>query len=399
MIDEKNVNDEFLEETGNDESQGNEPNETQLHFDFMDNAKYIFKSNNLIESSYNLTNNENRLLHMAIKKLKPRYIKSGLKPSELKTLKGAIEFGDIYIYANEFKKEFGIKGNSVYERLALTAKSLYDKDIKYFNEDENYKEVRWTTECEYDKNGNFVKIVFNTNLILDLLVFKTDYGKLEYKGFKQINSNSSRIYELCKGRLYKTKGKQCVRAMTIDEIKFKLDMPKDRYKTFGLFNQKVLKLAEEEINKHTDIEIEVIPIRKGRSVKEVEFRIKLKDMSEPDIDINYEIVNEISSLFDVEITPVQAMEISDEAIKATKLFNIDKSVKEYVTEKISVVQEYSKIKVIPNYVGAVIDAIKKNWQPNIILDNTQKDKFNSFNQRTYDMDDLEIKLLGWDKED
>ena len=45
--------------------------QVQLQFDQMDNDKYIYKSNNLVESSYSLSLNAQRLIYMGAKKLKP----------------------------------------------------------------------------------------------------------------------------------------------------------------------------------------------------------------------------------------------------------------------------------------------------------------------------------------
>ena len=51
----------------------------QIEFDYMDNEKYIYKSNNLVESSYSLSLNAQRLIYMGAKKLKPIFIKSNIR--------------------------------------------------------------------------------------------------------------------------------------------------------------------------------------------------------------------------------------------------------------------------------------------------------------------------------
>lgn len=83
----------------------------QIQFDMMDNNKYIYKSNNLVESSYSLSLNAQRLIYMGAKKLKPIYVKSDIKPSQLNSFLATQTFGNLKIYVTEFKKEFGIKGN------------------------------------------------------------------------------------------------------------------------------------------------------------------------------------------------------------------------------------------------------------------------------------------------
>ena len=50
-----------------------------LEIEPMDTSKYLYKSNNLIESSYTFDLNEFRLTYLAIKKLTPIYIKTNIK--------------------------------------------------------------------------------------------------------------------------------------------------------------------------------------------------------------------------------------------------------------------------------------------------------------------------------
>ena len=74
-----------------------------LEIEQMDTSKYLYKSNNLIESSYKFDLNEFRLTYLAIKKLTPIYIKSNIKRSEMRTVFGHETFKDIKISVNEFK--------------------------------------------------------------------------------------------------------------------------------------------------------------------------------------------------------------------------------------------------------------------------------------------------------
>ena len=83
-------------------------------------------------------------------------------------------------------------------------------------------------------------------------------------------------------------------------------------------------------------------------------------------------------------------QISDiEAIKILKAANGDI---EKIKEKYNIISQFRKVN---NVVGAMLKALKENWTT------TSKEKVNTFNdyeQRTYDFDELEKKLLGWNKE-
>ena len=146
--------------------------QVQLQFDHMDNDKYIYKSNNLVESSYSLSLNAQRLIYMGAKKLKPIYIKSDIKPSQLNTFLATQTFGNLKIYVTDFKREFNIKGNYLYETLVDVAKELWDSKIQYLSNDGKIIEKRWVITCEYDPNDCCISLTFHPDLILDLLVFK-----------------------------------------------------------------------------------------------------------------------------------------------------------------------------------------------------------------------------------
>ena len=107
-----------------DKNEVNEFEQMKLEIQPMDTDTYVFKSHNLIESGYNFTLNEQRLTYLASKKLKPRYIKSNIKPSQMKTLFGNETFKDLRIYVNEFRDAFDLKSNNMYKVLADTAHSL-----------------------------------------------------------------------------------------------------------------------------------------------------------------------------------------------------------------------------------------------------------------------------------
>ena len=95
----------------------------QIEFDYMDNEKYIYKSNNLVESSYSLSLNAQRLIYMGAKKLKPIFIKSNIKPSQLKSFLATKTFGDLKI-SNFLKTN---EGNNFY----LSYKILNNGETSY----------------------------------------------------------------------------------------------------------------------------------------------------------------------------------------------------------------------------------------------------------------------------
>ena len=371
----------------------------QIEFSFMDNSKYIYKSNNLIESSYNLNINEQRLIYLAVKKLKPIYIKSNLKPSQLKTYAATQEFGDIRIYVNEFKKEFKLSGNSLYERLEDIAKNFFENKIQYLKDDGGFVEKRWVITCEYNKIEKYVSLTFHPDLILDLLVFKSRYGELQYditKNFK--TTYAFRIYELLKNYMYKGN-----RRFELNDFRHKLAIYDDKkYSTYAEFKRNILNPSIKAINAGTDIHVDFEEVRYGRSVGAIDFTIKKADNSKIDVG-NVELFdlshyNNLKEILGCNITAGEVDIITNSAIESIRDYKIDMSVYDYIKEKAVVIEEYSKTKRINNYVGMIIKAVKGNWK----LEAKERYRvFNDYEQRDYSKDqwnNIENRLLGWDEE-
>lgn len=338
----------------------------QIEFQFMDNSKYIYKSNNLIESSYNLSLNEQRLIYLAVKKLKPIYVKSNIKPSQLKTYAGTQEFGDIRIYVNEFKKEFKLSGNSLYERLSEMAKNFFNNKIQYLNDDGTFVEKRWIITCGYNEKEKYISLTFHPDLILDLLVFKSKYGELQYdisKNFK--TTYAFRIYELLKNYTYKG-----TRRLELNDLRHKLAIYDDnKYPSYSEFKRNILTPSIKTINKNTDITIDFSEIRYGRSVGAIEFYITREEKGKIDVE-NVEFFDQshytnLKNILNRDITAGEVDLITNSTIEAIRKFKVDMTVYEYIKDKVNVIQEYGKINPIKSYIGILSTAIKENWQLNI----------------------------------
>ncbi|WP_297994187.1 replication initiation protein [uncultured Clostridium sp.] len=243
----------------------------QLRFEQMDNDKYIFKSNNLVESSCSLSLNAQRLIYMGAKKLKPIYIKSDIELSQLNSFLATQTFDNLKIYVTDFKREFNIKGNYLYETLVDAAKELFNSKIQYLSNDGKIIEKRWVIECEYEPEDCYINLIFHPDLILDLLVFQNKYNKLQHDVYKVLkNSDQIRTYELLKR--YVKKG---VRRFELQDYRYKLSYDDDIYPEYAKLKQRKIKPTIEAINKNTDIEIyDYKEIRYGRKVGAIEFYIR-----------------------------------------------------------------------------------------------------------------------------
>ena len=373
----------------------------QIEFDYMDNEKYIYKSNNLVESSYSLSLNAQRLIYMGAKKLKPIFIKSNIKPSQLKSFLATKTFGDLKIYVTEFKNEFNIKGNYLYDTFVDVAKELWNSKIQYMSNDGKIIEKRWVITCEYDPKNCCISLTFHPDLILDLLVFKNKYNKIQHNATKALkNSDQIRTYELLKRYV-----KRGVRRFELEDYRYKLAYDDDIYPEYSKLKQRKIKPTIKAINENTDIEIyDFKEIRYGRKVGAIEFYIR--DNKEAQLEENEELIDDsidpshvenVNRIVGRNLSAGMVSKITNISLNSIKDNHVDMTVYEYIEDKVKAVKNYARSNTVRNYMSVFLTALKENWDSEII---TIQNQLWSGEQREYSdeyMDDLERKLLGWDE--
>ena len=373
----------------------------QIEFDYMDNEKYIYKSNNLVESSYSLSLNAQRLIYMGAKKLKPIFIKSNIKPSQLKSFLATKTFGDLKIYVTEFKNEFNIKGNYLYDTFVDVAKELWNSKIQYMSNDGKIIEKRWVITCEYDPKNCCISLTFHPDLILDLLVFKNKYNKIQHNATKALkNSDQIRTYELLKRYV-----KRGVRRFELEDYRYKLAYDDDIYPEYSKLKQRKIKPTIKAINENTDIEIyDFKEIRYGRKVGAIEFYIR--DNKEAQLEENEELIDDsidpshvenVNRILGRNLSAGMVSKITNISLNSIKDNHVDMTVYEYIEDKVKAVKNYARSNTIRNYMSVFLTALRENWDSEII---TIQNQLWSGEQREYSdeyMDDLERKLLGWDE--
>lgn len=375
----------------------------------------IIKSNYLIESSYNLTAMENKIIYLGITKLERKMIKENITISEVQSLLEETKFPMIYIDTCDFAKEFKIKTGNIYFLLEEAVKRLFNREIIYVN-NEGVTKKRWIITLEYSRENARVALKFHQDLIPDLLVFKDKYTILKLMNTINIKSGHTyRLYELLKQ--YINFG---FRIFEIQDFRFKFNIADDEYPLYANLKQSIINPAIKNINKTTDIDVSFTEIKEKRKVVKIKFFIKQKEnyisnvnskkqmsLFDTEEEIIYEGVEEnsiilkLQHLLNYDITAGQAQKILDVACKGIEKikknnqdFNMD--VFSYIIEKKKVIDEYGKNNKIESYIGTLISALIGNWT-RFIKEQENIGTFNNFEQRTYDFEDLEKKLLGWNK--
>jgi plasmid replication initiation protein len=375
-----------------------------LNIQPMETDTYVYKSHNLIESGYNFTLNEQRLTYLASKKLKPRYIKSNIKPSQMKTFLANETFKDLRIHVNEFKEAFDLKSNNMYKVLADTAHSLKQKNIQYLQDDGVFVEKSWVITSKYNPEGKYVDLTFHPDLILDLLVIKGRFGKMEYNATKKFTTSYAfRIYELLQNYAYKG-----YRRFELEDFRYKLGIYEDsKYKQFSDFKKYVLNPSIESINESTSLEINFKELRYGRKVGAIEFNISQKTLTLQKIDDDIDVVDasqveEMEKRVGCKLTAGTVASLTNIAIDAIKDYKIDMSFYQYIEYEMDRVREYGKHTTINDIISCLKSALRENWGEKMSL--PKNSDFNNFESRPEatdekHMESIEHRLLGWDKDE
>lgn len=348
---------------------------------------------------------------MACKKLKPIFVDKNLSVNELEALASANVFGEIEIGIPEYKREFGIRSNNIYTEIESIANSLYEKEITYYDESENLVRKRWVITCKFNKVTKKVILKFHPDLLMDLMIFKGRYTKLNYSFLTTVKSfYAGRLYELL--RQYLAIG---TRSFELDEIRFKFNLLDGEYPKYANFKQKILKPSIDWINKNSDIIISLEEIKKGRSVHKLKFTIKKSSLISDEItnlvivgeqtNMDKEIENssvyhKIRNIVDLGLTAEQIDGICDSAINGLKYNQIGNvKVLDYISEKWNLTKKYfnNKENATPkDYVNFLKASLKENYKERV-----NPKSFTGYDQRQYTEDEwnnIENKLLGWDKQ-
>ncbi|MBZ9637576.1 replication initiation protein [Clostridium sp. FP1] len=330
------------------------------------NSNWVYQSNRLVESSYTLTVVEQKLIRLLASMIHKD--DDDIKEYEFKT--------------KELIKVLNTSDSRFYRDIDNITDLLMQRIIKIRNVNTSeFIKYHWVDTAKY-VNG-ILKLKINKDLKPFYLGLDC-YTKYQLRNIMQFKSTYSfRLYELFKQ--YEGIGH---RILTVDGLRDSLNINKDQYPKYANLKQKVINVAVKEINVNTDLVIDYNEIKEVRKIVSIQFSIRKKDKAQSEIsetslvpvffnDRNMDLVRQVVNQ---ELTDLEVHRILDAA-------NLDI---EKIKEKYNIISQLGKVN---NLVGAMITALKENWTT------TNKRKvstFNDYEQREYNFDDLEKKLLGWE---
>ncbi len=232
----------------------------------MKKQELVVKSNRLVEASYRLGMNEQRIILYAI--CRSREEQKGLFPDL-----------PVTITADSFVKQFpSVEKGSVYGQLKEAMNSLYNRSVTIHDTDPATKkarvrETRWISEKAYIDGAGHIQIVFTPEVIKYITRLEGAFTSYELEKVGNMTSAYAiRIYEML--AQYKSTGRH---KLNLQELRQKLQIDPDQYKLTADFKKWVIEVAVEQINKHSDLTVSYTPVKTGRAITDFAFKIKDKD--------------------------------------------------------------------------------------------------------------------------
>ena len=326
----------------------------------------IVKSNYIIEASYKLSLEEQRIIHILTSMID----------------KDDVDFTRYRLTVKEFAKITKTKDRSIYKNVAGYVESLRHRDLTIIKENSILR-MNWLSSAEYFDKQGYIELEFSPKLKPYLLQLKESFTKLSREKLVSFRSqHTGRVYELLK-QYEKIK----CREITLEKFKKYLGFEDYEYRLYSEIKRSIITKALNEINKNSDLNADYEEIKDGRKVIALKFFINTKSESKRDEIASTSIAEDESDL-------IKIIEIMDNQIdikKAKKIyenFGVD-----FV--KIKNTYEYAKNhhpRDIVAYMCSLTDADTLNN-----LQKKSKRKNADFEQRNYtkkDFAELEKNLLN-----
>ena len=174
-------------------------------------------------------------------------------------------FKDYVFSKKELEKKTGKKWNS--KQLQETIDGLFDKPIRIREDENKWERFHWFSYFKYD-NGT-ITCRFDKALKPYLIELKERFVVSDIKHLLPMKSSySKRIYLLLKE--YSKIGHRTFKTESLQEI---LKVPKS-FKVYSEFKKKVLKRAEIDINKFTDLEVKLSETKRNRKIVNITYTIR-----------------------------------------------------------------------------------------------------------------------------
>lgn len=309
----------------------------------------IVKHNKVIESKYNMTSTEAKIIAKLTCMIK----------------KNDEEFKKYTFRSIDLLQELGL-GTTNYVALRKAINKLITRKIKIHQSGKKELVTTFLSSCIYDNKNSTVTLSYDPELKPYFLQLKKNFTKYYLENILELKSfYSIRIYELLK-QYQKLKE----RRIELEKLKEILDAKQKSYNKYNNFKRKVLLKAKKEINEKTDLEVDFEEIKTGRKVTAIKFIIKQKEstkkkIEDKDISQAKTYSKEVLELF--ELLP------EEEQVAANKK-ELDRLLKEHSYEYLKADIEYVKKSNPENFMAFLNSSCPKSHYSAAQMEKKEKKK-------------------------
>ena len=215
----------------------------------------VTKANYLVEASYSLTLQEQRLILACLSKIDSR-----AEPAK-----------EITLLASEYSELMNVDIKNAHRELQKASQKLYERSI-VVKDPEKIKEFRWIQKkIHYQKGEGKIKLFWSDDVLTYIGQLKRRFTTYRLADVASLSTSYSiRLYELL---MQFNSTKQ--RSISVDDFRslFQLN---DKYPLFRDLNKRVIKPAVKEINSSSNLEVFYSTTKKGKNIVELHFDFQEK---------------------------------------------------------------------------------------------------------------------------
>ena len=224
----------------------------------------VVKDNALINASYNLELVEQRLILLAI--IEARETGKGINANDALT-----------IHASSYIQNFNVQKHTAYGALKDACRDLFSRQFSYQELSPKGNVInqtsRWVSQIGYIQEEGSVQLIFAPAVVPLITQLEQQFTSYDLEQVSTLKSKyATRLYEILIS--WRSVGKTPM--IGLEELRGKLGLGVNDYKLLANFKLRVLELALEQINEHTDIFVKYEQHKKGRSITGFSFKFKLK---------------------------------------------------------------------------------------------------------------------------
>lgn len=240
------------------------------------NTKLVVTTSNLIvNAAYKLTLNEQRVLLLILAKIESKDTNYGPKT-------------EFIVTAKEFSETFGIPLKSAYTPLQEAGDHLLERKITLpIKHRSHYVKSQWVSDVEYINLGSgastsSIKINIAPRMLPLLTQLKSNFTTYQLAHTARFKSAySHRIYQMLVQ--WKSTGRLKI---DLAQLRNRLMLP-PLYDQYKFLKSRILTPCLKEINKHSDLKVELKEIKSGRQVTDIVFQFTVKKALHSDVVIKF----------------------------------------------------------------------------------------------------------------